>query len=395
MGRKIKKPGLVQKILIFVNFLLFIVGVMILLGGLAMRDPKEFKKILKKLFEATNQNVPEELMKIVSILVANGSQAIGTGLTITGGIVSVVSFAGCTGACCSRTLLKFYRYCLMFVMLIIIVVFQVGLKTQVKNMPRILGMLFAKYFAHFNQPIANKLIHITQMKGNCCGIYGPDSWENNKQWKQSIASRPMKGSNPVPMSCCRPQFFAPGCGLQNDFTYADKNAEIIKNFDGVTLNDLNKWKTEYRKEEEKQAANSFEDFIPADQKFDSSEYTKFESADYTAWDEYSKGVQNGTISGNQKNFTTFYQVKNPEARIQARTMVEQNARFTNVDMDQQGFVEGQIIFHEGCAIRFGVMIARISPRVNYYTIVSVMPFLIAILMTMKVERYFKKKENEF
>ena len=222
MGKKLKKPGLVQNILFVVNFLLFIVGCASITAGLIMKDPQRFKRYMNRAFQELNLQVPPELMKIISLVVQNGSAKLANVFLITGGVVAVVSFAGCVGACCSKTLLKFYRWVLIFVMLIVIFVFQVGLKNNLGKMPQILSLMFARYFTHFKHPMAQKLIHITQQTGRCCGVLGPDSWKDNRQWNEHIGNRTGLGTNPVPTSCCRPMHFAAGCGLENGEIYREK-----------------------------------------------------------------------------------------------------------------------------------------------------------------------------
>jgi len=389
MGKKLKKPGLVQNILFVVNFLLFIVGCASITSGLIMKNPERFKKYMNKAFQELNLQVPQELMKIISLIVQNGSARLAGVFIVTGGIVAVVSFAGCVGACCSKTLLKFYRWVLIFVMLIVIFVFQVGLKNNLGKMPQILSVMFARYFAHFNEPMAQKLIHITQHSGRCCGVLGPDSWKDNPQWNENIQGRPGLGSNPVPTSCCRSKHFAPGCGLGNNETYVDKNVQVLDKL-GVKQAQLNKWKDQYKQEIIKNDALDFEDFLPNDEKFDDQAYNVFENlSNFDIYDQFKQAQLNGTFTG---NFTTFYDTHSENGLEFARA--SQEGRFVAVDQDEiDGFADEQIIFHEGCAVRYGVMIARLRPKIDTYTIMAAIPFLLAIAMCIKVERYFEKKAD--
>lgn len=131
-------------------------------------------------------------------------------------------------------------------------------------------------------------------------------------------------------------------------------------------------------------------FIPSDEQFDDQSYQVYENlSNFDMYEQYKQAQLNGTFTG---NYTTYYATYSVDGLVFARS--SQEGRFTAVDQDEvDGFTEDQIIFHEGCAVRYGVMIARLRPKIDTYTIMAALPFILAIAMCIKVEKYFEKKED--
>ena len=317
-SKKIKKPGLFQKILILINFVLLLGGLSLIFAGYAIKQPEQLMHYMHKLFEQLEIGIPPQLIKIMGYLLRNGSSGIATGLLVTGVIVSVVSFAGCTGACCSRKLLKFYQACLLVVILILLFVFQYIIKHQIHYLPRIIGMVMAKYFSHYDVGFAKSLIDMTQTKGKCCGVFGVEMWRDNQGFQSKIGHLSYSGEYPVPLSCCRTMFRAPGCGLSNNETFQDENEEIFQKYD-IKREEVHEWKTEYKQKEDDYKVRGW------DNKFiDESEFTECaewdencdpmggtdvelnlwkEDVDYTTYVEYQEILANGTALG---NYTEYY-----------------------------------------------------------------------------------------
>jgi tetraspanin-33 len=175
------------KYLIFVlNFLFWLLGGLLIgIGFYAFVDKWQQIGLIKL------ENVYDIILNISLVLV------------ISGGIVFIVSFAGCLGALRENTcLLKFYSLCLLLFFLLEMVVAVVGFVFP-HTMNSVLEERFTDKIVttYRDDPDLQNLIDFAQQEFQCCGLSngGYLDWGKNEYFNCSSPSVERCG---VPYSCC-------------------------------------------------------------------------------------------------------------------------------------------------------------------------------------------------
>lgn len=124
-------------------------------------------------------------------------------IIITGGVIFIVSFAGCLGALRENTcLLKFYSMCLLLLFLFEMAIAIVGFVFPT-NMNTILEDSFTDKIIHTyrDDPDLQNLIDFAQQEFQCCGLSnaGYLDWGKNEYFNCTSPSSEKCG---VPYSCC-------------------------------------------------------------------------------------------------------------------------------------------------------------------------------------------------
>merc|ERR1711881_679729 len=179
------------------------------------------QKVNKRLGD---KKIPPAVMKMISLAIKNAKSFENIVIGF-GAVISVISFCGCVGACCSIKLLKLYR---MFMLIFIVIIAGGGYwaDTQTGSLMPMVTEQLTKMFTHFDKPGAQKLINVFQVQGRCCGVLGPDEWASDENFMKTLNSA--HGSYPVPDSCCTPKFYQNGCGLSNGNDFVEEKKKYIE-----------------------------------------------------------------------------------------------------------------------------------------------------------------------
>lgn len=176
----------VKYMIFFLNFIIWLCGgILIAIGCYALLDK----------WQATGSVRVESIYDVVL--------NISLVLIITGGVVFVVSFAGCLGALRENTrLLRFYSFCLLVFFLLEMAVAIMGFVFP-HNMNTFLEESFTEKIIHTyrDDPDLQNFIDFAQQEFKCCGLSkdGYLDWGKNEYFNQSSPSVEHGG---VPYSCC-------------------------------------------------------------------------------------------------------------------------------------------------------------------------------------------------
>lgn len=405
---KVKRPGMTQNVLIIFNMILFFAGIALVTIGFAAREPKLFVKYLRMAFQRAGIKFPREITNIIAIIVKNGGGSVAVAAIITGGIISVVSFAGCMGACCSQKLLKFYQFALL-VLICIICMGNRAIHNSMDDTTEILAREMTKFFKFYDKPLPKKIVDALQHEGKCCGIFGPDSWKENEAFTNKIKDLKYAGQYPVPMSCClQPRA---GCGLSNNKTYIQDNEDLSMHLDGTGLEawdqHQDKWDNEVGNEwDDKDSGMSKDDWEgsgngmdnDSGNDFDDDERYDFKDVDYTTYINYTSSANYTYGSGYYDGSGDYYgSGSNSTYRLITGNHDQMGGvtgwfRFVQ-SVSAEDFKEDQKIFHQGCALKFSDKVHKFRRNIDWYTFYLCLPEIICILMAQKVKTYQKKKRE--
>jgi len=362
-GKEVEKPGLFQFILIILNLCIFIVGVCIFIAGVAMKSPAMFERVMAKVKE--EGKVPGPILNIVKTTIQEAS-FVGTAALLVGFIILAVAFMGCCGAMCSPTLLKYYQMAIVIMMLLVGILGYTAFQMS-GAVPLMIAKGLSKVFPHYSNPIAQKVIHVIQINGQCCGSKSPGDWKTMTKWNQyhnlPAFQNVTKGATPVPYSCCFYPASKPGgtCGMPNNYTfdvYYDQAAPQM-------FNPAQQADFELKHGQLFALGNS--------QDFDATNSAQFGSMDgFTA---------GGGVKPTQSAERSYVEDDDEEEyRLQARAPT---------------LAPGQVIWPQGCAIKYGIIFLKQKKNILVYTIVFMIPELICLVMAWKVSQYLvAKKESE-
>jgi len=144
---------------------------------------------------------PFKLKTIIDILFN-----IGFLLIIVGGIVFLVSFAGCIGALRENMyLLKFYSFFQLLLFLVEMICLALGFIYPQKLTEFLEGELSEKLIKSYRDDLDfQNLIDLIQSDFGCCGSDGFKDWSMNEYFN-CTQDNPSVESCGVPYSCCHPQ----------------------------------------------------------------------------------------------------------------------------------------------------------------------------------------------
>ncbi|KAL1448053.1 hypothetical protein WDU94_002168 [Cyamophila willieti] len=176
----------VKYMIFLLNFIFWLLGALLIAVGLyAFFDKWEASGLLKV------ETVYDVILNIALVL------------AIIGGIIFIVSFAGCVGALRENTcLLKFYSLCLLVFFLLEMLVAVIGFVFP-HHMQATLEESFTDKIIHMYRDDADlqNLIDFAQKEFQCCGLSseGYMDWSKNEYFNCSSPSVEKCG---VPFSCC-------------------------------------------------------------------------------------------------------------------------------------------------------------------------------------------------
>lgn len=176
----------VKYMIFLLNFIFWLLGTLLIAAGLyAFFDKWEASGLLKV------ESIYDVILNIALFLV------------IVGGIIFIVSFAGCVGALRENTcLLKFYSLCLLVFFLLEMLVAVIGFVFP-HHMQAALEESFTDKIIHMyrDDPDLQNLIDFAQQEFQCCGLSseGYMDWSKNEYFNCSSPSVEKCG---VPFSCC-------------------------------------------------------------------------------------------------------------------------------------------------------------------------------------------------
>ncbi|XP_041985270.1 tetraspanin-33-like isoform X2 [Aricia agestis] len=178
--------GCVKYMIFILNFIFWLLGGLLIAVGLyAFIDKWQATGLIKL-------DTVYDIMLNISLLIA-----------LLGGVVFIVSFAGCIGALRENTcLLKFYSLCLLVLFLV-----EMGSAVCGFVFPRLLHGLVEQSFtervvhAYRDDPDLQNFIDFAQSDFQCCGLTsdGYMDWSKNEYFNCSSPSVERCG---VPFSCC-------------------------------------------------------------------------------------------------------------------------------------------------------------------------------------------------
>jgi len=129
-------------------------------------------------------------------------------LIICGGVISIVSFAGCIGALRENMcLLKFYSFCLLMFFLVEMALAALGFIFPYKVSGFLEGTLSDEFIQNYRDDLDfQNLIDLVQKDFECCGISnaGYRDWSKNPYFNctDKIEDNPSVERCGVPFSCC-------------------------------------------------------------------------------------------------------------------------------------------------------------------------------------------------
>uniref|UniRef100_A0A8D9A239 Tetraspanin n=1 Tax=Cacopsylla melanoneura TaxID=428564 RepID=A0A8D9A239_9HEMI len=176
----------VKYMIFLLNFIFWLLGALLIAVGLyAFFDKWEASGLLKV------ETVYDVILNIALVL------------AIIGGIIFIVSFAGCVGALRENTcLLKFYSLCLLVFFLLEMLIAVIGFVFP-HHMQATLEESFTDKIIHMYRDDADlqNLIDFAQKEFQCCGLSseGYMDWSKNEYFNCSSPSVEKCG---VPFSCC-------------------------------------------------------------------------------------------------------------------------------------------------------------------------------------------------
>lgn len=185
--------GWVKYTMFLFNFLFWLIGALLIaIGSYAMYDKWTTGEGFKL------ENVFDVILNIAFLI------------TIVGGVISIVSFAGCIGALRENMcLLRFYSICLLLFFLMEMALAALGFIFPHKMSSFLEGTLSDELIKNYRDDIDfQNFIDLLQSEFNCCGISskGFRDWSKNEYFNctKNPKDNPSVERCGVPFSCCLP-----------------------------------------------------------------------------------------------------------------------------------------------------------------------------------------------
>jgi len=398
--KEIDRPGKAQCALVLLNLLLFIVGILVFLIGLSTKHERMFQKAINFL---SKNGLPRPIINMVKQAVSQ-SGFISFYLITSGLLIATVSFLGCCGAWCSKTLLQWYIKAISIMLLLVLGAGGLTYKEANNAVPH-LAVGLGKIFYHYDKQAARKMTIVIQSTGKCCGAFGPHEWFHssdqfqnevfgtnfNKYLEDEGLLASVTGSAPVPDSCCTQP--SVGCGLKNNVTHQ----EVFEGFINEIWGNAMEWsfykEVNYKQEIVKawdqeavtgmstdQAGDYYDDMYDENGNVVWDQQDQWGSNDpyYSYYnDEFSSASAGGVAgSSNSGNY------RNAAGRFSGSNQINNGAPNTHV--------------HKyGCAMKFGQRLSRSKPQILVIFALLALPEIICLIMACQIKKYFEELSDAY
>lgn len=383
--------------------------------GYATIDRPSFNQVVNFI---AKKGVPRPVIQLLQRAVKENK--VFTAYLLTSGvIISVVSFLGCCGACCSRNLLRLYRYVLYLVVIIIYLAAYLA-DEQAKNATPLLTKYLSRLFYNYDKKPARVATAITQNMGKCCGVISPKDWLEDEAFYPNFEKQVLRnashisGNAPVPDSCCTTP--RNGCGLKHNRT--ESNTEQMFDFinqfhDDEQLQEymdymeyhVQKWQGEddqfdyydYYDDGQKPYDQPPCHKPPATECHPKDKYCKFYQYEGEInWDDHADDYyedQYDPYAGYDEYDYQAYQAQKEEYKAEASVTVHVK---TTAGRNSAGRSETKVkpfIWRNGCAMKFGRQIKNSRQKLLAVFVVISLPVFICLIMACQVDKYFESKEK--